>query len=123
MHDWEDFGTFVNEKTASNSGQDELRVAHSLGIAKPVKKQLVSAYQQNGIEILGMNQCQKIDFDNTISLEFLRGNGPTWEIFRYNDLESEMPENMVNPLVKRDQTLEITKQVIIILICMFCVSH
>ena len=100
----------MNAKTASNAGQDELLVANSLGIGKSVKKQLVSAYKQNGLEILGINQCHKIDFDNSISLEFLRGHGPTWEIFRYNDLESEMPENMVNPLVKRDQTQEITKQ-------------
>jgi hypothetical protein len=58
---------------------------------------------------------QNVAFDNSKALEFLRGNGPTWEIFRYNEMEPEMPDNLVNPLVKRDNTKPIIDQVFIII--------
>ncbi len=107
---WDNFGTFLRGKVAMFSSEEELMVATSNGVGKAVRSQLVNAYQQHGMEILGKNHCQQITFDNIKSLEFLRGNGPTWEIFRYNELESDMPDNMVNPLVRRDLTDTITEQ-------------
>lgn len=71
-------------------------------MGKSVSTEIVSSYQQLGMEIIGLNHCQNVAFDNQKSLDFLRGNGPTWEIFRYDEQQSDMPENCINPLVKRD---------------------
>ena len=60
-------------------------MASSSGIGFEVKDILVNQFQQFGIEILGMDQCEEVEFDNSRSLEFLRGGAPTWEIFRFND--------------------------------------
>ena len=72
---------------------------------------MVQSFQQSGLEILGINQCENIEFDNSKSLEFLRGNQPTWEIFRYHEKISEMPQIFFDPLVTRDLTKTIMEQV------------
>ena len=64
---------------------DELRVASATGIGVAVKKPLIQAFERWGIEILGINQCQNVEFDNSKSLEYLRGGAPTWQIFHYNE--------------------------------------
>ena len=79
-----DLVSFIEDKTSALTS-NTLRVASSSGIAVEVKDKLVNAFQQLGIEILGMNQCKGVEFDNNKSLEFLRGGAPTWEIFRFND--------------------------------------
>ncbi len=113
LNTWEDFGTFLHAKVSGfSNSSDELLVASSDGIGKQVKKGLVNAYLQQGIEILGINHCLDVSMDNTKSLEFLRGNGPTWEIFRLNDMAPDLPENLVNPLVQRDLTDQIIQQVV-----------
>ncbi len=112
LNTWEDFGTFLQGKVSGfSTSNDELLVAGSDGIGKQVKKGLANAYQQQGIDILGINHCLDVSMDNTKSLEFLRGNGPTWTIFRLNDMVPDLPEYLVNPLVQRDLTDQIIQQV------------
>ena len=79
-----DLVSFIEDKTSALTS-NTLRVASSSGIAVEVKDKLVNAFQQLGIEILGMNQCKGVEFDNNKSLEFLRGGSPTWEIYHFND--------------------------------------
>ena len=111
LNTWEDFGGFLRKKLNLLNSHNEKLVASSNGLPRPIKRQLVDAYKQQGIEILGINECPPVNFDNSKSLEYLRGNVPTWEIFSYNDEVSCMPEDCINPLVKRDLTEEILKQV------------
>ena len=68
-----------------NSSGTELLVASSTGIGVRIKKELIQAFERLGIEILGINQCQDVMFENSKSLEFLKGGSPTWEIFHYNE--------------------------------------
>jgi hypothetical protein len=109
LDDWDDFGIFLKKNI--NLLSEELIVASSNGIGKAIRNQVINSYQQHGMEIIGKNHCQNITFDNIKSLEFLRGNRPTWEIFRFNELDSDISQNMVNPLVRRDLTKTITEQV------------
>jgi hypothetical protein len=71
-----------------NSSGTELLVASSTGIGVSVKNKLIQAFERWGLEIVGINQCRDVKFNNSKSLEFLRGGSPTWEIFHYNESAS-----------------------------------
>ena len=115
---WQNLTDFV--KTSNQySTCTELRIPSTSGIPVIVKPKVVDLFKNDGIEILGVNQCedfvkgetqqQKISMKHT--REFLTGKNPSWEIFALSE-PAKLSFNAPSALVERDITIDIQEKLL-----------
>ena len=118
---WVHLSSFVKANNMDLEFTD-LLIPSSSGINTPVKPEVVKRFMNDGLSILGINQCDALRTEpnalkqeqmaKTCTQEFLTGKSPPWEVFLLSEPSKfKMRFNAPNGLVERMITKKIQDKI------------
>ena len=118
---WGHLSSFV-KKNKAQSDCNELNIPSSCGVNVTLEAAQVKRFMDDGIGILGINQCEQLENETDQekqdelvkehTMNFVTGGNPTWDIFMLSKpVKSQMSSKMPNCLVERVQTKRIQEKI------------